>query len=332
MSPENKKNPKKRGKGLVGMTSPGPVSPDRGRCGVLSYTEQVKQEIMENRQLRARFKNQQGYGLLLFGRSFGPGSVSLVTRQREVARYYVSTVQRAVPLSGTITTREESAGSQTACRVRLDSAPDRRSLLNHFAMLYPEGITYELLGGDEGAAAFVGGAFLACGSLADPERKYHLEFAVPRQEIAPVLTGILEEVGFRPKVAARRGLPLVYTHDSEQMEDLLTFMSCPKMSLEVTNVKILKERRNVANRAANCDNANIDKAVAAAESQIRDIRSLMGNRGMEAIPEELRELCALRLENPDFSLRELSQRLGLSRSGVNHRLRRIAELARQGEK
>lgn len=295
----------------------------------MSYTEMVKREIMENRQLRARFKNQQGYGLLLFGRSFGVGSIGLVTRQREVARYYVSTVGRAVPLTGTVTTREEAAGSQSAFRVRVDSAADRRSLLNHFAMLYPEGITYELLGGDEGAAAFVGGAFLACGSLADPERKYHLEFAVPRAEAAPVLTGILEEVGFRPKVASRRGLPLIYTHDSEQMEDLLTFMSCPRMSLEVMNVKILKERRNVANRAANCDSANIDKALSAAESQIRDIRAIMGDRGLEAVPEELRELCALRLENPDFSLRELAQRLGLSRSGVNHRLRRIAELARQ---
>ena len=200
------------------------------------------------------------------------GSIGLVTRQREVARYYVSTVGRAVPLTGTVTTREEAAGSQSAFRVRVDSAADRRSLLNHFAMLYPEGITYELLGGDEGAAAFVGGAFLACGSLADPERKYHLEFAVPRAEAAPVLTGILEEVGFQPKVASRRGLPLIYTHDSEQMEDLLTFMSCPRMSLEVMNVKILKERRNVANRAANCDSANIDKTVAAAAEQIADIR------------------------------------------------------------
>ena len=293
----------------------------------MSYTQQAKNEIMENRALRTRFKNQQGYGLLLFGRTYGVGSISLATQQKEVARYYASAVTRAVKLSGTITTREETSGGQSAFQVRVDAPGDRRALLNHYAMLYPEGITYELLGGDEGAAAFVGGAFLACGSLADPEKKYHLEFAPPRPETAGILTGILGEVGFLPKTAQRRGRTIIYTHDSTQMEDLLTFISCPLMSLEVMNAKILKERRNAANRAANCDNANIDKVVGAAEGQIRDIRRLMGNQGLTALPEELRELAALRLENPEASLRELGARLGLSRSGVNHRLRRIAELA-----
>ena len=285
----------------------------------MSYTQRAKSEIMENRSLRSRFKNQQGYGLLLFGRTYGPGSITLATQQQEVARYYAAAITRAVKLTGTITTREEASGGQSAFQVR--------ALLNHYAMLYPEGITYELLGGDEGAAAFVGGAFLACGSLADPEKKYHLEFAPPRPETAAVLTGILGEVGFLPKTAQRRGRAIIYTHDSTQMEDLLTFISCPLMSLDVMNAKILKERRNAANRAANCDNANIDKVVGAAEGQIRDIRRLMGDQGLTALPEELRELAALRLENPEASLRELGARLGLSRSGVNHRLRRIAELA-----
>lgn len=293
----------------------------------MSYTQRAKNEIMENRSLRARFKNQQGYGLLLFGRTYGVGSVTLATQQKEVARYYAAAVSRAVKLTGTITTREETSGGQSAFQVRVDAPADRRALLNHYAMLYPEGITYELLGGDEGAAAFVGGAFLACGSLADPEKKYHLEFAPPRPEAAPVLTGILGEVGFLPKTSERRGRTIIYTHDSTQMEDLLTFISCPLMSLEVMNTKILKERRNAANRAANCDNANIDKVVGAAEGQLRDIRLLMGDQGLTALPEELQELAALRLENPEASLRELGARLGLSRSGVNHRLKRISELA-----
>lgn len=293
----------------------------------MSYTLRAKNEIMENRPLRTRFKNQQGYGLLLFGRTWGIGSVSLATRQQEVARYYAAAIARAVPLTGTVTTREEAAGKQSAFLVRVDSPADRRALLNRYAMLYPEGITYELLGGDEGAAAFVGGAFLSCGSLADPERQYHLEFAPPRPETVPILTGILGEVGFLPKTAQRRGKTIVYTHDSAQIEDLLTFIRCPLMSLAVMNVKIVKDRRNAANRAANCDNANIDKVVGAAEGQLRDIRALMGERGLLALPEELRELAALRLENPEASLRELGAKLGLSRSGVNHRLRKIAELA-----
>lgn len=293
----------------------------------MSYTQRVKNELMENRALRARFKNQQGYGMLLFGRSYGPGSITLATRQREVARFYTAAITRAVSMTGTVTTREETSGGQSAFRVRVDAAADRRNLLNHYAMLYPEGITYELLGGDEGAGAFVGGAFLSCGSLADPARKYHLEFAPPRPETAEILTGILGEVGFLPKTALRRGSPIIYTHDSGQIEDLLTFMNCPLMSMEIMETKIVKERRNAANRAANCDNANIDKVVGAAEGQIQNIRALMGEQGLSALPEELRELAALRLENPEASLRELGAKLGLSRSGVNHRLGKIAELA-----
>ena len=282
---------------------------------------------MDNRVLRARFKNQQGYGLLLFGRSYGPGSVSLATRQQEVARFYAAAIARAVPLVGTVTTREETAGGQTAYRVRVDAAADRRNLLNRYAMLYPEGVTYELLGGDEGAGAFVGGAFLSCGTLADPEKKYHLEFAPPSVETAQVLSGILGEVGFLPKTAQRRGKPIIYTHDSGQIEDLLTFMSCPRMSMEIMEAKIVKDRRNAANRAANCDNANIDKVLGAAQGQLRDIRALMGEQGLTALPEELRELAALRLENPEASLRELGARLGLSRSGVNHRMQKLSRLA-----
>ena len=194
-------------------------------------------------------------------------------------------------------------------------------------MLYPEGVTYDLLGGDAGTAAFVGGAFLACGSFADPEKKYHLEFAVPREEICGTLTGILQEVGFFPRITVRRSLPLVYSHDSEQIEDLLTFMGAPITSLDVMNIKILKERRNAANRAFNCDNANIDKVVSAAVVQIEAIQAV----GIENLPEELRPLAILRLENPDDSLRELGQKLSppLSRSGVNHRLERILALANE---
>lgn len=295
----------------------------------MTYTQRVKQELMENRVLRGRFKNQQGYGLLLFGRSFGPGSISLATRQREVAKFYAAAIARAVKLTGTVTTREETAGGSLAFRVRVDAAADRRDLLNHYAMLYPEGITYELLGGDEGAGAFVGGAFLSCGALADPEKKYHLEFAPPRPEAAAILSGILEEVGFLPKTALRRGKPIIYTHDSGQMEDLLTFMSCPRISMEIMETKIVKERRNAANRAANCDNANIDKVVGAAEAQLRDIRTLMGDQGITALPEDLRELAELRLANPEASLRELGAKLGLSRSGVNHRMQKLARLAQR---
>ena len=294
----------------------------------MSVTSEVKREILSNRHLWGKFKNPQSFGLLVFARRFSADAVEIATREESIARHYQKAIRAAIPLQGELVTQEEAApDGGTIYHVRLTAVEDRRELYNHFAMLYPEGITYDLLGGEEGTAAFVGGAFLACGSLTDPNKNYHLEFALPREELCGMLTGMLTEVGFFPKVSTRRGLPLVFFRDSEQMEDLLTFLSCPKMSMEIMGVKILKERRNAANRASNCDNANIDKVVGAARAQIEDIRLLQARLGEESLPEELRAVARLRLENPEYSLRELSEELGMSRSGVNHRLKKIGEIA-----
>ncbi|MEG2087408.1 MAG: DNA-binding protein WhiA, partial [Angelakisella sp.] len=172
-------------------------------------------------------------------------------------------------------------------------------------------------------------AFLACGSLADPQKKYHLEFSLSRQEQADTITSVFSDVGFLPRVTERRGLPLLYFHDSQQLEDILTFLGCPRLSLEIMGVKIVKERRNTANRAANCDNANIDKIVGAAALQVDAIHKIYQNGGEASLPDELRELAALRLAEPELSLRELGQQLTpkLSRSGVNHRLERLVAIA-----
>ena len=136
---------------------------------------------------------------------------------------------------------------------------------------------------------------------------------------------LLQGVGFQPLLTQRRGQTIVYLHDSTQIEDLLTFMGCPLTSMEIMNAKIIKERRNAANRASNCDTANMDKVAGAAAQQIAAIRTV----GLESLPEELRALARLRLENPFDSLRELGEKLSppLSRSGVNHRLEKIQELA-----
>lgn len=294
----------------------------------MTYTSMTKSEIAQNKRLRTRFNNQQSYGLFLCSRSFSVQRIDMRTSERAVARRYAEAISDFVQMQGTVTTREElTTIGRVLYSVQIDSVADRAALLNRFSMLYPEGPSFDLLGGDEGAAAFVGGVFLACGSLTDPERDYHLEFAPPRTELASVIADILAEVGFTPKTVLRRGVPVIYFSDSEQIEDVLTFMDCGRLSMEIMNIKITKELRNAANRAANCDSANIDKVISASEAQIRAIGAI----GAENLPEELREIAELRLRYPEESLRDLGARLEppLSRSGVNHRLERIMELAKK---
>ena len=176
---------------------------------------------------------------------------------------------------------------------------------------------------------FAAGAFLACGSVNDPEKEYHLEFSVPDEGLAEELRLLLGDIGATARKVLRRGQYVVYIKGSEHIEDTLTFIGAQQCTLELMNVKIYKDVRNKANRIANCDAANIDKVVNAAMRQIEDIKLLSRTIGMKALPLELREVAELRLENIDMSLQEIGENLSepISRSGVNHRFQKLAKLA-----
>lgn len=176
---------------------------------------------------------------------------------------------------------------------------------------------------------FTAGIFLACGSVNDPEKEYHLEFTVPDEPLAHELIALLGDIGVTAKCSSRRGQHIVYIKDSESIEDTLTFIGAGQCTLDVINVKIYKDIRNRANRIANCDTANIDKTVNASIRQIEDISLIAGTQGLESLPDELLEIAQLRLDNAGMSLRDIGESLSepISRSGVNHRFQRIAKIA-----
>lgn len=183
---------------------------------------------------------------------------------------------------------------------------------------------------------FTAGIFLACGSVNDPSKEYHLEFSVSGEVLAEELTVLLRDIGVTARTTLRRGQYIVYIKDSESIEDTLTFMGAQNCTLEIMNVKIYKDVRNKANRITNCDSANIDKVIKAATKQIEDIRLIECTDGLDSLTAELREVAELRLENMDMSLQEIGENLSvpISRSGVNHRFRKIAVIAeniRKGE-
>ncbi len=176
---------------------------------------------------------------------------------------------------------------------------------------------------------FTAGIFLACGSVNDPSKEYHLEFACPEEEIALQLQTLLRDIGVTAKTVIRRGQNIVYIKGSESIEDTLTFIGAPQCTLELMNMKIYKDIRNKANRIANCDAANIDKVIKAAMKQIEDIKLIDSTIGIDTLNDELREVAQLRLDNIDMSLQEIGESLSepISRSGVNHRFKKLAKLA-----
>lgn len=178
---------------------------------------------------------------------------------------------------------------------------------------------------------FLGGVFLTCGSITDPEKDYHMEFTVPTAELCNDLCDILLSVGVHPNVMKRRYAYSAYLKDSEEIGDLLTFIGAQKATLDLIDIKIDKEVKNRVNRLNNCDLANIDKVISAAAKQQADIEVIMRHDGMSKLTGELRELAELRMENPHLSLQDLGELLEkpIGRSGVNHRFRRLAAIADQ---
>lgn len=177
--------------------------------------------------------------------------------------------------------------------------------------------------------AFLRGAFLGCGSMSDPKKGYHLEFVCTHKDKAKQLQDVMQEFDIEAKIVLRKKYYVVYLKEGEGIVDLLNVCEAPVSLMNLENLRILKEMRNSINRRVNCEAANITKTVNAATRQIEDIEYIRVHYGFQNLPENLRQMAEVRLENPDASLKELGEFLSppVGKSGVNHRLRKLSELA-----
>lgn len=186
-------------------------------------------------------------------------------------------------------------------------------------------------GNDAVSGAFLRGVFLVCGTVSVQKAGYHLELSLDNEEKCRSLHSFINEQGVNINISHRRNSFFLYSKNSENISDYLTFIGAMKSSMEIMNIKIIKEVRSNINRVVNCEAANIGKTAAAAAKQILDIRLIGEKKGYDKLDEDLRELALLRLENPEMSLSGLGELLSepLSRSGINHRLKRIAAIAEE---
>ncbi len=179
--------------------------------------------------------------------------------------------------------------------------------------------------------AFLAGVFFACGSITDPNKEYHLEFTPPTDMLYSDLYRMLRGIGISAGRTVRKNNNVLYVKDSENIEDILTFIGARQCTLDIMNIKIYKDVRNKVNRIANCDAANIDKVIAAAARQINDIEIIKSSNRFDTLSSELKEVAELRLSFPEYSLQEIGENLSkpIGRSGVNRRFQKIALLAEQ---
>lgn len=177
--------------------------------------------------------------------------------------------------------------------------------------------------------AFIRGAFLATGSISDPEKTYHFEIVATNEPKARQLQDIINSFDIDAKIVIRKKYFVVYVKEGSQIVDMLNVMEAHVALMNLENVRILKEMRNSINRQVNCEAANINKTVVAATKQIDDIIYIKDNIGFSELTEGLEEIATLRIEYPEASLKELGALLSppIGKSGVNHRLRKLSILA-----
>jgi DNA-binding protein WhiA len=176
---------------------------------------------------------------------------------------------------------------------------------------------------------FLRGAFLAGGALSDPEKTYHLEITSKNSSTAKFIKIMMREFGLKAKVIKRKASLVTYLKEGENIADFLNITGAHKALMKFENIRILKDMRNNVNRMVNCDTANLEKTVNASVRQIENIKYIEKNFGLKNLSKNLREIAEIRVQHPDASLAELGQLLNppLGKSGVNHRLRKLEQIA-----
>lgn len=177
--------------------------------------------------------------------------------------------------------------------------------------------------------AFLRGAFLGAGSMSDPNKSYHFEIVCDSDVMAKQIQRLMCDFSMDAKIVRRKKSYVVYLKEGDQIADILNIMEAHVSLMELENIRILKDMRNTVNRKVNCETANINKTVSAAVKQLEDITYLRDNMGLEKLAEGLREVAYARLSHPDATLKELGELLSppVGKSGVNHRLRKLSDLA-----
>ena len=199
--------------------------------------------------------------------------------------------------------------------------------LEYEELEHPENLVKET----ESKRAFLRGAFLAKGTISDPAKSYHFEIAAGDIKTADLLKALMESFDIHPKLTKRRERPVLYLKEGVDIADILNVMEAPKALMNFENIRIVREVRGSVNRQVNCETANINKTITASMKQIEDINYIKETLGMDALDDNLREIARVRLEHSEIPLAELGQLLDppLGKSGVNHRLRKLSEIADQ---
>lgn len=298
----------------------------------MSFAAQVKAEICREDPLKRCCALAECCGVLLYCNAFGSSGIRIVTESSDFAARLPRLFKRAFSVNFD-TVKTESHNGKNIFQI---TDPSKINIIFQAMGISPEvnyslHVNFALLEEECCRASFVRGAFLAGGSVTDPEKRYHLELACSHLKVSRETLSLLLDLGFYPKETMRNGSSILYFKQSDAIEDVLTFLGAPVCAMAVMEAKLEKDMKNKINRIVNCDNANTSKIVEAAQEQISAIKKLQASGAFDTLSEKLKQTAKLRLDNPEANLSELADMMEppITKSAVNHRLRKLIELSEE---
>lgn len=292
-----------------------------------SFSYKAKAELCRAAVQRLCCARAECYGVLLYCNTFSMQEVRIITENPEFAARLPRLFHRAFGVKFDRQPSDEAPGSKLIFQITdpdklrrvLDTLgyDPRQSLVLH--------VNFALLEDDCCRTAFLRGAFLAGGSVTDPEKRYHLELATSHRSVSREAYSILLDMGFSPKETERAGNSLLYFKQADAIADFFTTIGASRTAMDIMTAKVEKEMRNTVTRQINCDSHNADKTVAAAQEQMNAIRRIAKDYGLDALPEPLKDAALLRIANPEASLADLATLSypPVTKSCLNHRFKKI---------
>ena len=298
-----------------------------------SFAYQVKSELCRVPVQRICCARAEAYGVLLYCNTFNAREIRIITENPEFAKRLPKLFHRAFGLRFDRLPREQEGREKLIFQITEPEKLER--IISQFGYEAKQTlalhINFGVLEEDCCRTSFLRGAFLAGGSVTDPEKRYHLELDTGHAQASREVAALLTEMGFLPHSVRRGGSSVIYFKQSEHIEDLLTTIGAPAAAMDIMTAKVDKEIRNGANRAMNCDMANVNKTIDAALEQKNAIQRLQENGRLERLPEKLRQTALLRLQYPEMSLSQLAEKCDppVTKSCMNHRMRKLLEEAKK---
>lgn len=300
----------------------------------MSFSSNTKEELCRQPITRRCNAVSECFGVLLYCNTFSDTMIRIVTENAEFAARLPKLFRKAFGVSFDRFPEGELEHGKHIFQI---TDPEKLALIREsFGLSGSEGgpalhLNYGVLEDESCSAAFLRGAFLAGGSVTDPEKRYHLELSTTHAKVGKETHALMLDMELSPKETERSGNIVLYFKQSDYIEDFLTIIGAPVCAMGIMEAKVEKELANGINRRVNCEVANLGKVVDAAQEQIAAIRLLQEKGRLEELPPKLREAARCRLENEEVTLTELAEMMEppVTKSAMNHRMRKLIALSKE---